>query len=88
MKGTLQTHLREDKIDDDELDNDPADVEEVKFPRHGGDAQRVDVGVEGAADARDEGEHGHALGADGVGQDLDDLGVCQRLGLFVSTKER
>lgn len=58
-------------MNDNELDDDPGDVEEVELPSEGVHSERVHVGVEGAAGTREEPEQGHALCSKTVRENLD-----------------
>ena len=67
-----KTYLDEENPNNDKFNNDPGDVEEVKFPCKGVDAEGIDVGVESAGGAGEEPEEGYAFGTDGVGEYFDD----------------
>lgn len=76
QRNLLQTRplgLRKEDIYDCELDRNPHHVKEVELPCESFDAERVDVRVKGTTHACYEPEKCHALRADRVRQDLDDL---------------
>lgn len=72
--------LGEDEVDGDALDDEPHAVPDVVPPADGVHADGVDEGVDEGRQSAPDLLHGDTLGADGVGEEFDEVGCAMLVG--------